>query len=75
MELRGAGDRWLAGEPLPGVAFALHDRVRVTAGRHSGADGTIVLLSALDPEPGYLVRLDPADTPVRVAQSALSRRA
>ncbi len=52
---RGAGDRWLAGDAVPGVSFALHDAVRVTGGEHDGARGTIALLIALSPEPSYLV--------------------
>lgn len=52
---RGAGDRWLAGDILPGVTFALHDAVRVVGGEHEGARGSIALLVALSPEPSYLV--------------------
>jgi hypothetical protein len=31
----GIGDRWLAGERIPGVAFALHDPVEIVAGPSS----------------------------------------
>ncbi len=53
----GLGDRWLAGEALPGVRFALHDAVRVAAGEHAGASGTILLLARVAPEVEYVVRL------------------
>lgn len=70
--MRGAGDRWLAGEPLDGVRFALHDPVEIVGGPLDGLRGTIALLMALTPEPSYLVALrDRAD--VRVRQSALRR--
>jgi hypothetical protein len=56
-EMRGVGDRWLAGQEVPGVLFAHHDLVEVTAGPHAGASGTIALLIGLSPEPTYLVSL------------------
>ena len=72
MSLRGLGDRWLAGEKIPGVTFALHDAVEVTEGERAGARGVIVLLMMVRPVPRYLVRLaDGAD--VRVLQTALRR--
>ena len=68
---RGAGDRWLAGERLPGVAFAFKDRVEVAAGSSAGLRGRILLLVALAPEPSYLVQLD-AGREARLRQSALA---
>ena len=65
----GAGDRWLAGEPVPGVEFALHQPVEITGGPRDGARGLIVLLIALTPEPAYLVRIDGRE--VRARQSQL----
>jgi hypothetical protein len=69
---RGAGDRWLAGEPVPGVEFALHDRVEVTAGPCDGERGSVSLLMSLTPDPSYLVTLATRGD-VRVRQSALRR--
>lgn len=71
---QGIGDRWLAGERVDGVAFALHDRVEVTAGPCDGERGTISLLMGLAPEPSYLVTLA-SRRDVRVRQSALRRDA
>ena len=71
MRHRGAGDRWLAGEPLPGVHFAAHDAVEVLIGKREGERGTILLLVALEPEPAYLVQF--GDARVRLSQSALVR--
>ena len=69
--LRGVGDRWLAGERLPGVEYALHDRVVITGGPHAGAVGSIALLAAVGPEPAYVVTAAGLPRPVRVRQSAL----
>ncbi|MDB4878819.1 MAG: hypothetical protein JWL60_265 [Gemmatimonadetes bacterium] len=71
---KGAGDRWLAGEALPGVTFALHDAVEIVTGPLDGERGTIALLMALSPEPSYLVTLTTRGD-VRVRQSALRRPA
>ena len=70
MTHHGAGDRWLAGEAVDGVRFALGDAVRVNDGRYAEERGTVALLLALAPEPLYLVRLQRGE-PVRVRQSAL----
>ena len=74
MNHRGAGDRWLAGQAVDGVAFALHDPVRVTGGRFAGKAGSISLLLAIEPEPVYLVRLEAALGDARVRQSDLALR-
>jgi transcription antitermination factor NusG len=66
----GIGDRWLAGEQVPGVAFALHDAVEITAGPFDGECGTVALLMGLTPEASYLVTVR-ARGDVRVRQSAL----
>ena len=67
----GVGDRWMAGEAIPGVAFALHDAVQVAEGPHAGRAGRVLLLAAPPPTPAYLIAVDGAGTPVRVPQSAL----
>ena len=71
MSVRGTGDRWLTGEAVPGVAFALHARVQITEGRHAGAIGGVVLLTAVHPEPAYLVSLGSNGAPLQVRQSVL----
>ena len=69
----GLGDRWIAGEALPGIEFAQHARVVLREGPRSGATGTVLLLIAVTPEPRYAVRLDGAGAPVvKVAQAALA---
>lgn len=68
----GLGDRWMAGERLPGIAFAQHARVVVREGPRTGATGTVLLLVAVTPEPRYAVQLDGAGAPVvKIAQGAL----
>lgn len=72
MSVRGLGDRWLAGESVPGVTFARHDQVRITTGAREGALGVIGLLVALEPEPQYFVELREGGS-IRVRQSRLAR--
>lgn len=67
----GLGDRWMAGERLPGVTYAQHDRVVLTVGPQAGTRGTVLLLLAVAPEPAYLVTLDGGAGEVRVRQDAL----
>lgn len=71
MDIRGVGDRWLAGETIPGVAFAMHASVEVTSGRFRGQGGAVILLMALASEPLYLVKLNAGAGDVRVRQSEL----
>jgi hypothetical protein len=66
----GTGDRWMAGEAIPGVAFAMHARVRIVGGSRDGQTGSVALLVGLAPEPGYLVTLDGGGD-LKVRQSAL----
>ena len=73
MSLRGIGDRWLAGEAVPGVTFRHNDAVEITSGEHAGSAGVILLLMGLRPEPRYLVELRRERRDVRVPQSALLR--
>ncbi|MDB4886818.1 MAG: hypothetical protein JWN79_2256 [Gemmatimonadetes bacterium] len=71
---QGVGDRWLAGQAIQGVEYALHDAVEIVGGQLDGERGTIALLMGLSPEPSYLVAL-PGRRDVRVRQSALRRAA
>ena len=68
---RGAGDRWLAGEAVDGVDFALHAPVEIGLGRHEGRRGRVALLLALGDDPVYLVALSGQGGEARVRQSAL----
>lgn len=70
MSVKGAGDRWLAGENVDGVTFARHDVVRFTSGSRAGATGVIELLVALAPEPQYLIVMHDGGN-VRAPQSVL----
>ncbi|MEO7455673.1 MAG: hypothetical protein ABIY52_05380 [Gemmatimonadaceae bacterium] len=71
MELRGSGDRWLAGERLDGVAFAHHARVLVKSGAFEGKHGLVALLLGLGNDPLYIVKLS-GGADVRVRQSSLT---
>ena len=68
---RGAGDRWLAGDPVPGVRFAHHALVELRSGPRAGARGRVLLLLSLGDDPAYLVSLGGHPGEVRVRQSAL----
>ena len=68
---RGAGDRWLAGEAVDGVAFAHLAPVVIGSGDGAGRRGRVALLLALRPEPLYLIALDQGGD-VRVRQSELA---
>lgn len=68
MRERGAGDRWLAGELVDGVAFAHLAPVVIVRGDRAGRRGRVALLLATRPEPRYLVALDGGAEDVRVAQ-------
>jgi len=72
MELRGVGDRWMAGETVDGVTFGHGAAVEVVAGAHAGARGRVLLLLSVRPEPRYLVRISAPSVDARLAQSMLA---
>lgn len=74
METRGLGDRWLAGDAIEGVTFALHDTVSIVEGPYSGERGAIVLLTGIRPQATYLVELGSGRGTVRVRQAELRAR-
>jgi hypothetical protein len=71
--LPGVGDRWLAGVPVEGVAFAPRERVEFARGSMAGRRATVLLLVAVSPEPMYHVITEEGDPPreLHVRQSAL----
>jgi hypothetical protein len=70
VELRGVGDRWMAGETVAGVEFAVRQAVTITGGARAGERGTVLLLVDVAAEPVYFVELR-AGAVVRVRQSQL----
>jgi hypothetical protein len=48
--------RWMAREPVEGVAFLLNDSVQVVTGPHSGLRGAVISLAKASP-PAYVVEL------------------
>ena len=63
---------WLAGRPVPGVAFNLNDAVRIEGDWwYAGQSGAVVSLLETAPEPLYLVELGATGEDVRVPQRAL----
>ena len=63
LEIRGLGDRWLAGEAVEGVLFARNDSVSVVEGPYTGERGF--------PQPTFLVELASGRGRVRLRQSEL----
>jgi hypothetical protein len=70
VELRGVGDRWMAGERVDGVTFGPRAPVEITGGAHAGTRAVVALLADVREEPVYLVELD-AGGVARVRQSWL----
>jgi hypothetical protein len=71
MSIRGLGDRWLAGEVVPGVAFAHNAAVSILTGPYAKESGIVVMLLDVRSEPVYLVALGSGRGDVRVRQSGL----
>lgn len=71
MTIRGLGDRWLAGDAVPGVMFAHNEAVEILTGSRAQQRGTIALLLGVEPEPVYLVALSDGRGDVRLRQSEL----
>ena len=58
MEWDEVDRRWMAGEPVKGVAFRLNDSVQVVAGPYCGRRGAIFSLIEANPKPVYVVELE-----------------
>jgi hypothetical protein len=71
MNIRGQGDRWLAGEPIQGVQFEHNAPVEIVGGPHAGQTGSVAFLMNLDADPLYLVELGTGAGDIRVRQSSL----
>jgi hypothetical protein len=50
-------NRWMAGEILDGVAYALNQPILVQLGFEQPQRGSVISLEGLEPEPRYLVEL------------------
>ena len=66
----GLGDRWLAGETLPGVRFGLHDAVRVIDGAQAGRRARVALLARVAPVVEYVIVVEGGGE-LRVREAAL----
>jgi len=62
--------RWLAKQPITGVAFSLNDMVQITLGPSLGARGGVVSLEATCPVVLYRVELE-SGSDLEVPQTAL----
>lgn len=62
----------MAGDPVPGVGFALNEPVVVTGGQFSGSLGAVVSLVSLVPEPVYTIDLGSGRGDLHLPESALA---
>lgn len=56
-----ARELWYSGRPIVGVRFSANDPVEVCEGVHVGAEGAVISLEGLTPEPEYVVELGSGD--------------
>jgi hypothetical protein len=63
-------ERWMAGETLPGVDYALNDLVEVVDGAHAGERGTVITPVQFEPTLVFAVELS-SGTDIDIAQSSL----
>ena len=68
---REAFDGWFEGVLPPGVAFLAEQAVTVTAGPHSGKQGSVLSLVSMGADPGYIVEFSDG-TDDEVPQSQLA---
>ena len=64
-------DRFMAGDPIPGVVLRLNQHVRITEGEYAGREGFVISLLAVTPEPTYRVERMDTGFDVTVPQRAL----
>jgi hypothetical protein len=72
MNAHDLGQSFVNREPIDGVLYLHNDPVRIIAGAHKGASGSLVTVISLKPEPRFVVELE-AGRDVEVAQSEIER--
>ena len=72
MNAASLGQAFLDRAEIPGVKFWHNDCVRVVAGSHSGATGSLVIVLSLQPEPRFVLELE-SGFDVEVFQSEIQR--
>ena len=72
METASLGQAFLDRSPIPGVDFWHNDFVRVVAGPHAGATGSLVTVLSVQPEPHFVLELE-SGLDVEVLQSEIQR--
>jgi len=63
---------FLSRERIPGVTYWHNDYVRVVAGTHKGAAGSLVTVLSLEPEPRFVLELE-SGFDVEVSQSEIEQ--
>ena len=72
MEFRLPEVRWLMGDAIPGVTYAVNTSVRITKGDCAGQTGTLLALMEVEPEPLYwVVDIGPGGRDALIPQSLL----
>lgn len=72
METASLGQAFLDRSPVPGVEFWHSDFVRVVAGPHAAATGSLVTVLSLQPEPRFVLELE-SRFEVEALQSEIQR--
>ena len=70
MDIASLGQAFLDRAEIPGVEFWHNDHVRIVAGPHAGASGSLVTVLALQPEPRFVLELE-TGLDVEVSQSEI----
>lgn len=70
MDIASLGQAFLDRAPISGVKFWHNDYVRVVAGTHAGATGSLVTVLSIQPEPRFVLELD-SGFDVEVLQSEI----
>lgn len=72
MDTASLGQAFLDRAEIRGVKFWHNDYVRVVAGPHAGASGSLVTVLSLQPEPRFVLELE-SGFDVEVLQSEIQR--
>lgn len=65
------GQAFLNHEAIDGVVFAHNDYVHILQGKHAGKSGSLVTVRSLEPEPLFIIELEPGFD-VEVLQSEIA---
>ena len=68
MDFKEADNLWYELKPIEVIRFVYNDHVRITAGEHTGKNGSVISLVSVEPIV-YIVELESGAGDVHVAES------